>query len=189
MGLLKQQAAGCAVPTTYRRLWADDAYTEVVLAVGSLLWAGENGYESMENKGKILASNVRLIVGPSFSFSFTRPAGSAPDIVKVPVSAADQQRFNSVTIKQHIEDLPPGSSRDFELDVFTGVLVDIVTHEEHFSGKVDQFRIQPYIFYSDSTGNYSDRACFSIRADERGVFSKGPAFSCNERIQSGESSP
>ena len=104
---------------------------------------------TLENKGKILASNDRLLVDPAFSFSFKRPAGSAPDIVETPLSAADQQRFNSVTIKQHIEDLPPGSTRDFELDVFTGVLVDIVTHEDHFLGKVDQFRIQSIIDYSD----------------------------------------
>jgi hypothetical protein len=78
-----------------------------------------------------------------------------------------------------VDNLGPGASRDYKMDLDPASLVLALTHSPDFNGKITDLSISPNFEYSDPTGTYKDDLCFSIRADKRGVIKAGTIYPCN----------
>ena len=77
------------------------------------------------------------------------------------------------------DDMGPGATRTYQMDLSPESLALALTHSPGFSGKVTGLFISPGFEYSDPTGSYKDELCFSIRADENGVIKAGTIYPCN----------
>lgn len=77
------------------------------------------------------------------------------------------------------DDMGPGATRAYQMDLSSEGLALALTHAPGFNGKVTRLTISPSFEYSDPTGSFKDELCFSIRADENGVTKAGTIYPCN----------
>ncbi len=125
------------------------------------------------NNGKSVIAGILMRVYPLFCYNSTNVDPKSGDHIQACVG---EKQYSEV----YAEDIGPGASREYRLDLATKEFAAAVLSRKDFARKLRGLTIRPKIHYVDAVHGTVRTYCLTMQPNDKGIFLKGSLYPCSD---------